>query len=94
MEGVEDSYTVMVRRLRFLALSLVVALSVGDTQAKEMADPLTPAERAELEELRRWAALLEQAEQGDPRAQFVVGERYDVGQGIPQDDAEAVRWYR
>ena len=34
------------------------------------------------------------AEQGDSGAQYGVGYRYWVGQGLPQDDAEAGRWYR
>ena len=42
----------------------------------------------ELDELR---AL---AEQGDATAQFNLGIMYDNGRGVPQDDAEAVRWYR
>ena len=43
-------------------------------------DPIT--------ELRR------QAEQGDAPAQYMLGFRYNIGQGVPQDDAEAARWYR
>ena len=34
------------------------------------------------------------AEQGDARAQSNLGVRYANGQGLPEDDAEAVRWYR
>ena len=34
------------------------------------------------------------AEQGDANAQFNLGVMYDMGQGVPQDDTEAVRWYR
>ena len=38
--------------------------------------------------------LRRQAEQGDTSAQFNLGFRYNIGQGVPQDDAEAARWYR
>ncbi len=31
---------------------------------------------------------------GDPVAQFSLGVMYDFGEGVPEDDAEAVRWYR
>ena len=31
---------------------------------------------------------------GDPDAQFNLGYQYNTGQGVPQDYAEAVRWYR
>jgi uncharacterized protein len=33
------------------------------------------------------------AEQGDPRAQFNLGTMYDNGEGVPQNYAEAVKWY-
>ena len=39
-------------------------------------------------------ALLKAAEQGDLRAQAKVGNLYFQGHGVPQDAAEAVRWYR
>ena len=34
------------------------------------------------------------AQQGDAGAQFLLGSRYDHGQGVPEDDAQAARWYR
>ncbi len=34
------------------------------------------------------------AEQGDGDAQNNLGIMYDYGQGVPQDDAKAVEWYR
>jgi TPR repeat protein len=33
------------------------------------------------------------AENGDVSMQLLVGSIYDFGQGVPQDDAEAVKWY-
>ena len=42
----------------------------------------------------RVPSLRTDAEQGDADAQFNLGVRYDIGLGVPQDDAEAVRWYR
>jgi TPR repeat protein len=33
------------------------------------------------------------AEQGDVNTQLLLGSIYDLGQGVPQDDAEAVKWY-
>ena len=39
--------------------------------------------------------LLEFVEEGSPGAQFLLGSLYDTGQqGVSEDDAEAVRWYR
>ena len=39
-------------------------------------------------------ALRARAEQGDAEEQKNLGLMYDIGQGVPQDDAEAVRWCR
>ena len=39
-------------------------------------------------------ALRARAEQGDAEAQSNLGYMYDTGQGVPQDYAEAMRWYR
>ena len=39
-------------------------------------------------------ALRARGAQGDVEAQFNLGLRYANGEGVPQDDAEAVRWYR
>ena len=46
------------------------------------------AQPSPLEETRR------SAEQGDAEAQFSLGRMYDEGEGVAEDDAEAVRWYR
>ena len=34
------------------------------------------------------------AEQGDATAQLNLGYMYDIGEGVPENDVEAVRWYR
>ena len=34
------------------------------------------------------------ATEGDAAAQFDIGDRYFNGEGVPQDNGEAVRWYR
>ena len=38
--------------------------------------------------------LLRLAEQGDAKAQYNLGVMYRKGHGVPQNDAEAVKWYR
>jgi len=40
------------------------------------------------------AGLLERAEQGDASAQAYLGFEYDHGIGVPEDNKEAVKWYR
>lgn len=34
------------------------------------------------------------AERGDVGAQFTLGEMYSRGQGVPRDEADALKWYR
>ena len=38
--------------------------------------------------------MRENAEQGSDIAQYLLGLMYSRGQGVPQDDQEAVKWYR
>ena len=38
--------------------------------------------------------LKELAEQGDAPAKNNLGRMYAFGEGVPENDAEAVRWYR
>ena len=40
---------------------------------------------------REWLPL---AEAGNATAQYNLGLLYDKGQGVPQDDQEALRWWR
>lgn len=41
--------------------------------------------------LKEWAPL---AAQGFASAQFNLGAMYDNGEGVPEDDKEAVKWFR
>ena len=34
------------------------------------------------------------ADQGQVRAQFILGALFDTGRGVPQNYAEAMKWYR
>ncbi len=38
--------------------------------------------------------LIRSAEQGNAEAQYSLGVLYIEGQGVPQDDAEGVKWFR
>ena len=40
------------------------------------------------------AALRSSAASGDPRAEFDLGTAYALGTGVPQNQAEATKWYR
>ena len=41
-----------------------------------------------------FAAMKKDAESGDATAQFNLGVMYQSGQGVPQDYADAMKWYR
>ena len=68
----------------------------------QVADPfknLTIMEHAlALERVGDWKSafllLMPLAEQGDASAQYALGFMYANGQGVPQDSAESMKWYR
>ena len=66
----------------------VVLLLMFTVAALAASDELGAAEPAQAFEL--WLA----AEQGDAAAQVFLGEAYLLGEGVPQDHAEAVHWFR
>ena len=78
-----------------LQLLLVLGLLLG-TQATVKADQFDEVIAAfqagkykkALEKLRPLAG------QGHAEAQYTLGGLYDHGEGVPQDDKEAVKWYR
>ncbi|MDR1309055.1 MAG: sel1 repeat family protein, partial [Deltaproteobacteria bacterium] len=37
--------------------------------------------------------MIRDALNGDPEAQFKMAKAYDLGTGVPQDDAKALEWY-
>jgi len=70
-------------RLR-LSVALVVLVLLGTSWA----DAAAQTTAAEV------AATRQQAEQGDAIAQYNLGVMYSTGQGVPEDDVEAVAWWR
>jgi uncharacterized protein len=58
----------------------VAALVIGVVTAAPAQEPLNE--------------LLAQAERGDATAQSKLGWKYAKGEGVPQDHAEAVKWFR
>ena len=45
-------------------------------------------------ERKRFLETKVKAEKGDAKAQTLLGAFYQLGAGVPKDDAEAVKWYR
>ena len=71
--------------LRRLALAGMAALLLG---AAACAETPEPAQDDSIEALRT------RANAGDADAHYNLGLMYDNGEGVPQDDVEAVAWYR
>ena len=63
----------------------MIALLVGGASCAETPEP---AQDNSIEAIRT------RANAGDADAQFNLGLMYDNGRGVPQDDGEAVAWYR
>jgi TPR repeat protein len=57
----------------------------NQTKAPVATNPVTQA--MPLEDLRKRAEL------GDAYAQWMLGTRYHNGEGVPRDDAQAMRWF-
>src|ERR1035437_2766104 len=78
---------------------LLVMVCTGHARADTSAEAMAAWQAAQAADARHDYAtelklLQPLAEQGDALAQFNLGLMYAYGEGVPRDDAEAVRWYR
>ena len=79
--------------MKLITLAFAALLTVTSTQlaAQDFEEGLAAAQVGDfLTALQEWEPL---AASGNPRAQFGLGFMYDNGQGLPQDDIEALKWY-
>ena len=80
--------------MKLITLAFAALLTVTSTQlvAQDFEEGLAAAQVGDfLTALQEWEPL---AASGDPRAQFGLGLMYYNGQGLPQDDIEALKWYQ
>jgi TPR repeat protein len=73
---------------RFVALVLALSLAATGCHLPAAGGP----ESVDAREL--YATSLRRAEQGDATSQGALGFMYSRGMGVPQDYAEAAKWYR
>ncbi len=66
----------------------------SDVHSDEVSSPDDFRPTADWEHLRLRAAMRKAADQGLAQAQFALANSYYYGKGVPQDYADAVRWYR
>jgi TPR repeat protein len=80
------------KRIATLCLTLAVLLgSAGVSWSADFQKGIDAYQRGDYA-----AALIELtplAEQGNAGAQYVLGVMYDLGQGVPEDDQTAVKWW-
>ena len=91
--GMDDRLKIMLSPATAKAISAVAVflatLAVAPACVQQANTPLV--DEISVDSL---AALISAAEQGDASAQFYLAVMYATGEGVPEDDAEADRWYR
>ena len=73
--------------MRSINYLLIAVLLTGCTSVFGQDETPNPTQEQVRENIRK-------AEQGDAKAQSVLGLTYSLGLGVPQDSQEAVKWYR
>jgi TPR repeat protein len=83
----------MVRRtLAAMVIGLSLLMGAGSAWAADRQKGAEAYQKGDYATaLREWRPL---AEQGNVNAQAILGYMYVFGQGVVEDDKEAVRWYR
>lgn len=79
-----------------LLRTLLTALFIASTPALAASDPLADAVKAIEAGRHNQAAqlLLPLANSGNPLAQFRLGNLYYHGQGVPEDEKQAIYWWK
>jgi len=78
--------------MRRILLAGVIALMPLTATAQDFIKGQAAARAGDHETaVKEWRPL---AEQGHAGAQYYLGVMYEMGLGVPQDEAEAVRWIR
>ncbi|MDR0233403.1 MAG: sel1 repeat family protein, partial [Zoogloeaceae bacterium] len=90
----------MFRFIRAFMVFLAVCVALLGCSAKDFGSAGHSAEQAEQKDAKskltaeEFEALRLAAEGGDAKAQNNLGVAYTDGDGVEQNDAEAVKWYR
>lgn len=92
----EDAETAYLRGDRATTLRILNAQAIQETrQTQSMLGTLFPPCRDRSADYGEVVALFRvDANRGDSRAQFNLGNAYFFGNGVPKDYVEAVKWYR
>ena len=75
-----------------VTIFLLLLLTLHSVLAADLQKGLDAAIKEDFETaLKEWRPL---AEQGDSYAQYNLGLMYDYGEGVIEDDTQAVYWFR
>ena len=79
--------------MKSLITTLLLAITLSSTAfGDDFDDALAAYNKGDYKtSIKLWRTL---AEQGDATAQYNLGFMYDEGEGVPEDDKQAVKWYR
>ena len=77
--------------MRTLGIALISLLLCGQAWAGTLEDGVEAVDRGDYATALRLLRPL--AENGNPDAQINLGNMYFDGNGVPQDNAESVKWY-
>jgi len=81
------------RKFSIASAGVALALSLGQAaMAGPLDDGQAAYQRGDYETALQLLSPL--AEQGDVRAEFILGLAHDLGHGVPQDHAKAAVWYQ
>lgn len=83
----------MKHRLKAIVLSIGIACALAPSMGWASLEEGYKAYQAK-NYTAAFKAFLPLAKKGDPAAQFNLAKLYRMGQGVAQDDKEAVKWYR
>ena len=75
-----------------LTLATIFCLAFTPLAAQNFEKGMAAAEAGDFATAyKEWLPL---AKEGDPEAQFYLGHLYEIGEGVPKNQAEAVKWFK
>ena len=77
-----------------VCLTIVGMGQVSDHPVSAKVKEMLLIQRAEKGDTRAQAEVVRKAEKGDAQAESALGDNYEYGFWVPNDHAEALRWYR
>ena len=83
------------RKFQMIILRLLTVIVLGTFGTASFADYMAGEEAYKSGDYQKaYEIWLPAANDGDPASQTRVGGLFDYGEGVPEDDVEAVKWYR